>query len=231
MARPRRRSRLVVVSNRLPYAFRRGARGRWRALQGGGGLVTALLPVLRDRGGTWVGWPGAAGPAAQSAAALRATGRRSGYRLASVPLDGAEVRGFYEGFSNEIIWPLFHDLAGLCNFDPEYWRIYRAVNAKYARAVLRRAAQGDLVWVHDYHLINVGEELRALGCAARLGFFLHIPFPAPDSFLKLPWRRELLEALLRFDLVGFQTERDLENCRACMRELGIAPPRGVRLGA
>jgi trehalose 6-phosphate synthase len=230
MNRPRQRSRLIVVSNRLPYSFKRGAGGRWRAEQSGGGLVTALLPVLRDRGGTWVGWPGAPGPAAQFAGALRTAGARSGYRLAAVPLHAAEVRGFYHGFSNEVIWPLFHDLASLCNFDPAYWRTYCAVNAKYARAVLRRALADDLVWVHDYQLMNVGEELRRLGCQARLGFFLHIPFPSPDIFLKLPWRRELLAALLCFDLVGFQTERDADNCRACMRALDIALPRGVRLG-
>jgi alpha,alpha-trehalose-phosphate synthase [UDP-forming] len=226
----RQRSRLIVVSNRLPFAFRRGAGGRWRAEQGSGGLVTALLPVLRDRGGTWVGWPGAAGPARQFAAELRAVGSRAGYRLAAVPLDAAEVRGFYEGFSNEIVWPLFHELAPLCNFDPAYWRVYRAVNAKYARAVHRLASPDDLVWVHDYHLVHVGEELRRLGCAARLGFFLHIPFPSPDIFLKLPWRREVLEALLRYDLVGFQTERDRSNFSACVDALGAGQRRGARLG-
>ena len=230
MNRRRRRSRLIVVSNRLPYSFKRSARGRWRAEQSGGGLVTALLPVLRDRGGTWVGWPGAIGPAGPFTAALRSAGKRSGYRLAAVPLSQAEVRDFYQGFSNEIIWPLFHDLASLCNFDAAYWRAYGAVNAKYARAVHRHASPGDLVWVHDYHLINVGAELRGLGCAARLGFFLHIPFPPPDIFLKLPWRSELLQALLAYDLVGLQTGRDLDNLRACMRALGLALPRGTQLG-
>jgi alpha,alpha-trehalose-phosphate synthase [UDP-forming] len=219
-ARPRARSRLIVVSNRLPFAFRRAPGGRWHAEPGSGGLVTALLPVLRDRGGTWIGWPGAAGPVRDFAPALAQAGAAAGYTLGAVPLDDEEVRNFYLGFSNEIIWPLFHDLPSLCNFDPAYWRTYCAVNRKFAKAIAARATRGDFVWVHDYHLMNVASELRALGTAARLAFFLHIPFPSPDVFLKLPWRKPLLEALLRYDLVGFQTLRDRRNFVACIEALG-----------
>ena len=96
-------SRLIVVSNRLPYAFRRKRGGRWQAEPGSGGLVTALLPVLRNRGGTWIGWASAAGPAREVSSALAAAGTQAGYRLVAVPLDAAEVRGFYQGFANEII--------------------------------------------------------------------------------------------------------------------------------
>jgi alpha,alpha-trehalose-phosphate synthase [UDP-forming] len=130
------------------------------------------------------------------------------------------VRDFYQGFSNEVIWPLFHDLPSLCNFDAAYWRTYCAVNRKYARAVRRRVATGDFIWVHDYHLMNLAAELRRLGVRSRLGFFLHIPFPAPDVFMKLPWRAPLLDALLEFDLVGFQTARDRRNFLACAQALG-----------
>jgi trehalose 6-phosphate synthase len=214
-------SRLVVVSNRLPFVFKR-AGGRWRAEPGSGGLVSALLPVLRDRGGTWVGWPGAAAPASALSAA-RGTAA-AGYRLAGVPLAPDEVRGFYHGFSNEVIWPLFHDLASLCNFEPGYWHTYCQVNRKYARAVHRRAAAGDFVWVHDYHLMTLAAELRALGTRARLAFFLHIPFPAPDIFMKLPWRAPVLDGLLEFDLVGFQTARDRRNFVACAQALGREVP-------
>jgi trehalose 6-phosphate synthase len=213
------RSRLIVVSNRLPFAFRRGPDGTWIAEPGSGGLVSALMPVLRDRGGIWIGWPGAPGAAREFAGALATAGAEAGYRLVAVPLDEQEVRDFYLGFANEVVWPLFHDLTPLCNFDPAYWRTYRSVNEKYARAVHARAGRGDFAWVHDYHLMSVGAELRALGCEARLGFFLHIPFPAPDIFMKLPWRRPLLEALLRYDLVGFQTVRDRRNFAACVEAL------------
>jgi trehalose 6-phosphate synthase len=226
--RKKRRSRLIVVSNRLPFSFRRARDGRWRAQPGSGGLVTALLPVLRNRGGTWVGWPGAAGPARDFTAALAAAGGDAGYRLVPVPLGADEVRDFYQGFSNEVLWPLFHDLPSLCNFDPAYWRTYCNVNRKYARAVRRRARPGDFVWVHDYHLMNVAAELRRLGVRSRLAFFLHIPFPAPDVYLKLPWRAPLLDALLAFDLIGFQTARDRRNFIACAQALGRhVPPQRV----
>ena len=213
------RSRLVVVSNRLPFVFRRGAAGEWIVEAGSGGLVSALMPVLRDRGGTWIGWPGAAGTQRELAPALDRAGSEVGYRLVAVPLDENEVRGFYLGFSNEVVWPLFHDLPSLCNFDPGYWRVYRAVNEKYAAVVAPLADRGDFVWVHDYHLMEVGAQLRALGNRARLGFFLHIPFPAPDIYMKLPWRRPLLDALLAYDLVGFQTVRDRRNFVACVEAL------------
>jgi len=210
------RSRLVVVSNRLPFSFRRVEGSGWIAEPGSGGLVTALMPVLRDRGGTWVGWSGAPGSARELARALGRAGRDAGYDLVAVPLDEDEVRDFYLGFSNEVVWPLFHDLVSLCRFDPAYWRSYERVNRKYARAVAPRAARGDFVWVHDYHLMGVGGELRDMGNEARLGFFLHIPFPSPDMFMKLPWRKKVIESLLRYDLVGFQTLRDRYNFVACV---------------
>jgi trehalose 6-phosphate synthase len=213
------RSRLIVVSNRLPFAFRRAEGGGWIAEPGSGGLVTALMPVLRDRGGTWVGWSGAAGSARELGRALAKAGTDAGYDLVPVPLDEQEVHDFYVGFSNEIIWPLFHDLPSLCRFDPAYWRSYERVNRKYARAVSSRAVRGDFVWVHDYHLMGVGAELRRMGNEARLGFFLHIPFPSPDMFLKLPWRGPVIESLLRYDLVGFQTVRDRRNFIACVEAL------------
>jgi trehalose 6-phosphate synthase/phosphatase len=218
--RVRSGSRLIVVSNRLPFAFRRAKGGQWRAEPGSGGLVTALLPVLRNRGGTWVGWPGAAGEAREFSAALAGAGAGAGYKLAAVQLDSSEVRDFYQGFANEIIWPLFHDLPSLCNFEPAYWRTYREVNRKYAKAVRQRSAPGDFVWVHDYHLMCLAAELRALGERRRVAFFLHIPFPAPDVFMKLPWRAPLLDALLEYDLVGFQTARDRKNFLACAQTLG-----------
>jgi trehalose 6-phosphate synthase len=213
------RERLIVVSNRLPFSFRQDERGAWRAEPGGGGLVTALLPVLRGRGGLWIGWTGAAGGEEALAEALAAAGAGAGYRLAGVPLSAEEMDKFYLGFSNEIIWPLFHDLQSLCNFEPAYWRTYCEVNAKFAEVVKAHAGDGDFIWIHDYHLMNVAAELRRRGVRSRLGFFLHIPFPAPDLFLKLPWRRTLLEALLEFDLVGFQTARDRRNFVQCVRLL------------
>jgi alpha,alpha-trehalose-phosphate synthase [UDP-forming] len=216
---PKRRERLIVVSNRLPFAFQRGDDGRWHAAQTGGGLVTALLPVLRHRGGVWIGWTGTSGEDPELAASLEAVGRGAGYTLKSVPLTAEEVHDFYYGFSNEIVWPLFHDFPSLCNFEPAYWRAYAEVNRRFAEAVQTVAVPSDFIWVHDYHLMNVAAELRRLNVSSRIGFFLHIPFPPLDLFLKLPWRMELLKALLQFDLIGFQTVRDRRNFVDCLRAL------------
>jgi trehalose 6-phosphate synthase len=215
----RKRNRLIVVSNRLPFVFRRADAGHWHAEPGAGGLVTALLPVLRHRGGIWIGWTGAVDEPGDLGGELAEVGADAGYTLMGVSLTAAEVRNFYEGFSNEIIWPLFHDMQMLCNFDPAYWRSYCEVNRKYARAVHDVARAGDFVWVHDYHLMNVASELRGLDAECRCGFFLHIPFPPPDIFLKLPWRMELIVALLQFDLIGFQAARDRRNFLQCVRAL------------
>ncbi len=215
----RARSGLVVASNRLPVVVVRHPDGRVELTPGSGGLVTALLPVLRDRGGVWVGWPGTCGDLAFLEAELEAAGQRAGYRLQPVVLSADEERKFYQGFSNEIIWPLFHDLQSHCNFDPQYWEVYQQVNRRYAAQLERHCREDDFLWVHDYQLTGVATELRRLGKAANLAFFLHIPFPPLDIYLKLPWRFQLLRALLDYDLIGFQTQRDLRNFLGCIRHL------------
>ncbi|OGA38345.1 MAG: trehalose-6-phosphate synthase [Betaproteobacteria bacterium RIFCSPLOWO2_12_FULL_62_13] len=215
----RAKQRLIVVSNRLPYVFKRGENGRWLTERGAGGLVSALLPVLRDRGGSWIGWPGTADGSSDLEAAVTAAGGEVGFALKAVTLDAREVHEFYHGFANEIIWPLFHDLQSLCNFEPAYWRTYKEVTRKFAEAVLAVSGGDDFIWVHDYHLMNVAAELRALGYRSRIGFFLHIPFPSPDIFFNLPWRSALLHALSQYDLVGFQTLRDRRNFIQCLRSV------------
>ena len=212
--------RLIVVSNRLPFVVKRDGDSQWQVQPGSGGLVSALVPVLRQRGGTWIGWPGTDGPPSRELdQVLSDVGAGCGYTLKAVHLTADEVKDFYQGFSNEIIWPLFHDLQSVCNFDPAYWRTYKTVNRKYAKCVAAEARGDDFVWVHDYHLMNVGAELRTAGCRAKLGFFLHIPFPALDLFSKLPWCVQLIEALLEYDLIGFQTLRDRRNFVQCVRAL------------
>ncbi len=185
-------------------------------MPGSGGLVSALVPILRQRGGTWIGWPGmAADDGLDEVLADVSTG--CGYALKAVHLNAEEVENFYEGFSNAVVWPLFHDLQSLCDFDPEYWRTYLAVNRKFMTAILANANDDDFVWVHDYHLMTVAAEMRSAGSRARLGFFLHIPFPSLDLFAKLPWCSQLIDALLQFDVIGFQTMRDRNNFLQCIR--------------
>lgn len=212
--------RLVVVSNRLPVAAARARDGAWVLLPGSGGLVTALAPVLESRGGVWVGWPGLIGEGNQGVEPLlESFAERQGYGLVPVSLTRDEHELFYLGFANEVLWPLFHDLQSRCVFVPEYWQTFLDVNRKFAEASCAAMQRSDVVWVQDYLLLGVGSFLRELRPAARLGFFLHIPFPPPDIFAKLPWRTEVLRGLLAFDLVGFQTVRDRRNFVACLRAL------------
>ena len=211
--------RLILVANRLPIVLRREER-EWKLRPSSGGLVTALAPILRDRGGSWIGWMGTSGfPEPEIDELLRKGSQRAGYDLRAVYLAPEEVEGHYYGFSNEIIWPLFHDLQSRCNFEPTYWKSYLEVNRRYSEVILKNATPSDYIWVHDYHLMNIARELRDMGIKSRIGFFLHIPFPAPDIYLKLPWRFEILRALLSYDLIGFQTMRDRRNYLQCIRTL------------
>jgi len=204
-------SRLIIVSNRLPLVMYR-QEGSWRVQPGSGGLVTALAPVLRDRGGLWIGWPGTTEPpTADLRRAIEDAVEDTGYELAPVFLDRREHHLYYQVFCNEVLWPLFHDMTSRCSFRPEAWEVYREVDARFAETVAAHLRSGDFVWIHDYHLMGVGTELRRTFPDTRLGFFLHIPFPPVDVFMKLPWRRQLLEDMLAFDLIGFQTQRDRRN--------------------
>jgi len=203
------RGRLITVSNRLPVVLEREESGAWDVRSGSGGLVTALAPVLRNRGGTWIGWPGTvSGEGLDVDELLDRAALESGYELRPVMLSAEERHKYYQGFANEIIWPLFHDLQTLCNFDPAF-----------AHAVTESTRPDDFIWIHDYHLMSVAKELRTLGITSRCGFFLHIPFPPLDIFVKLPWRFQLLRDLLEFDLLGFQTLRDRRNFVQCIRTL------------
>ena len=216
--------RLIVVSNRLPYVLKRKPDG-WGLTAGSGGLVTALLPVLRDRGGLWIGWPGVTEPVPQLNDILQEAAADAGYSLKPVLLSSDDYDRYYNGYSNETIWPLFHDMESQCNFDPEYWHAYVKVNRRFAEAVAQEAGPADFVWIHDYQLLDVAHHLREDKNCPDLAFFLHIPFPPPDIFLKLPERQAVLDSLLAYDLVGFQTLRDRRNFIQCVRTL----LRGVRV--
>jgi trehalose 6-phosphate synthase len=206
--------RLVIVSNRLPVSLNHDGT-QWSIKPSSGGLVTALAPVLRDRGGLWIGWPGTHEQADLDS--VMAEGAKSiGYNLKPVALTQEDRDNFYYGFSNEVLWPLFHDLLDRCHFLPQYWEAYKRVNETFADVVASSVGPDDYIWAHDYHLMNLGEELRKRGTTAQIGFFLHIPFPPLDIFMKLPWRFEILQGLLNYDLIGFQTLRDKRNFLQCV---------------
>ena len=213
--------RIVIVSNRLPIVLNRTKSSGWEAKPAAGGLVAALRPVLQERGGLWVGWSGAAGVGdAELAGACARLAAKDSLPMRAVALSNREIDGFYQGFSNEIIWPLFHDMPGLCNFDPDHWRAYRRVNRKFAEVLAAEAGPDDFIWVHDYHLMLLGGEMSRLQLSSRRGFFLHIPFPSLDLFRKLPWRQQIINGLLGFDLIAFQTDQDRRNFLQCAEALG-----------
>ena len=200
---------LVVVSNRLPVTF--GSDGSLGLSSGG--LVTAMTPVLKRRGGTWLGWSGTEADVGRQ---LNRFSQNNPYQLQNVPLSQEEVQQYYYGFSNQVLWPLFHGLPEKCRFQEEYWQTYQAVNEKFARKVAEISEPNDYIWVQDYHLLCLAKELEKTGSNRKTGFYLHTPFPSPENFFKLPWREELLRALLKYSLIGFQTHWDLENFCRCL---------------
>jgi len=211
-----RRRSFIVVSNRLPVTLENAENGI-RFKQSGGGLVTALVPILEQNGGCWIGWPGPSYDESQ-APELQKWSASAKYALEPVFLTPSEQECFYRGFSNEIIWPLFHGFQSRCSFDSEYWESYCSVNAKFAAGVANVSAGGNLIWVHDYHLMMLADALRVRSSHQSLGYFHHIPFPPPDVFEILPWRARILRGLTRYDVIGFQTVRDQRNFVACLRQ-------------
>lgn len=210
-------SRLIVVSNRLPVTIL-STKKEVSVRESSGGLVTALKEVFVDHPGAWIGWTGTS----FDEQVVRELAKCSlGMKLCPVFLTKQQQDEFYSGFSNEIIWPLFHDLQSRCNFDPSYWKAYVDVNRHFSDAVIEEIQPGDFVWVHDYHLALAGSMLRQQNRNVRTAYFQHIPFPSVDIFEKLPWRSELIKALLSFEIVGFQTDRDLRNFTACVRAFGV----------
>lgn len=211
--------RLVVISNRLPLSLYRDDCG-WKTRHSSGGLVTALSPVIRDRGGLWIGWTGTSRAdltLKDLKTILGPASRETGYRLIPILLDQEEVENYYHGFSNEIIWPLFHDLQNNCNFYPPYWKAYNHVNSLFAEVVRKHTTSEDFLWVNDYHLIPLARSLKEKGVQRNCFFFLHITFPPRDILLKLPWREQLVKDLMEYRLIGFQTWRDRRNFIDCLR--------------
>lgn len=211
---------ITVVSNRLPVSLRRDGSSRWCAAPSAGGLVNALEPVLSRQGGRWIGWPGVAADDCAPEVAREVLGQLDvGYELEPVPLGRDEIEGHYAGFANSVLWPLFHGLCRHCRFEPRFWEAHRRVNQRFARHVVGGMGPRDTVWIHDYHLISLGEMVRKERPQACLGFFLHIPFPRVDELGALPWRREIMEALLAYDVIGLQTARDLARFRRAVARM------------
>ena len=204
---------LVVVSNRV-------ARGKANEPMTGG-LAAALLPVVEKSGAIWVGSSGRVRDGVQKEpfAEIEALGAGA---LALLDLPAAHYGGYYEGFANSALWPALHSRSDLIRVSQGDYLSYREVNAFMARALLRFNKPDTAFWVQDYHFLALGAELRDLGVTGPIGFFLHTPWPASSVVEGVPHHRDLIEAMLAYDLVGFQTEEDCENFLSYAREtLGL----------
>lgn len=198
-------SRLVVVSNRVSDIS--------KAVQSGG-LAVALQSALRNSNGLWFGWDGKiVDNLSGNGLSETASGN---IRIVTTPLTEYEYNNYYLGFSNKVLWPSLHNRLDLANFEPSFIEGYRKTNHRFALALSRLLEPDDLIWVHDYHLFPLATELRAQQVSQRIGFFLHIPIPPPEIFVAIPDYEWLMRSLFSYDVVGFQTNNDVENFIRCV---------------
>ncbi len=185
-------SRLIVVSNRVQFSSETGASAT-------GGLAMAIGAALREHQGVWFGW---SGQTTEKYTGHLQLDRIDGVTVAKVDLEPQDIEEYYNGYANKTLWPLFHDRIDLTAYERPFGEGYGRVNARFAEALRPLIQPDDIIWVHDYHLIPLGRELRRLGVKNRIGFFLHIPWPARQLLATLPRHQELVASLFDYDLVG-----------------------------
>lgn len=191
-------SRLVVVSNRVADPQDAAP----------GGLAIALEEALQRQGGLWFGWGGKLTDQSPTQPSIR---QWEAVTVATTELARRDHDSYYNGFCNNVLWPVFHNRLDLAAFDPSFYDGYQRVNRQFAQQLLPLLQEDDVIWVHDYHLMALAAELRALGCQQRIGFFLHIPFPPLVALSAVPQHKALMQALMAFDLVGLQSRQDLQH--------------------
>jgi len=219
--KPAAGARIIVVSNRLPLTLKKTEHG-WDTTRSSGGLASAMNPLLGKTGGEWIGWAGdGGGENSQKRQMILAEWAKTDHYFAvDLPKDVAD--GFYEGYANQTLWPVFHNFPSQLKFDAKHWESYVEANRIFCEAVVDRYRPNDRIWVHDYHLMLLPQMLRERLPDAAVGFFLHIPFPSSEVFPVLPRREELLQGLLGADLLAFQTHAHLQQFRAALlRVLGM----------
>ena len=209
-------SRLVVVSNRVSLP------GRAKSSQGG--LAIAMLTALERSGGLWFGWDGNVHEGRMQAdPEIQEHGRVT---FATLGLSSRDYQDYYAGYANRMLWPLFHYRMNFIHSRKLYLEAYWRVNRLFVRKLLPLLREDDLIWVHDYHFIPMGEELRKAGVTCPIGFFLHTPFPAWDAFRALPGHQAMLHALCAYDLIGFQTRIERNNFLDCIRHADMGKVEG-----
>ena len=192
--------RLVVVSNRVSVPGDSTKRA--------GGLEVALRPLLQSNRGVWLGWSGKVAPADEIETRCI---RHKNVDHVVTDLSKEDFEEYYKGFANRVLWPILHYRPDLAEYAGRDLRGYFRVNAHFATKLNATIADDDLIWVHDYHLIPIADAMRRRGCANRMGFFLHVPFPPPEILTSLPGHEQLFSLLAKYDVVGFQTEGDAQN--------------------
>ncbi|WP_046242618.1 bifunctional alpha,alpha-trehalose-phosphate synthase (UDP-forming)/trehalose-phosphatase [Hymenobacter terrenus] len=217
-------SRTIIVSNRLPTKVQR-TEETLTFQPSEGGLATGLGSIYRQEGNVWVGWPGLF--VNDTTEEQYVTEQLQADSMAPVFLTEAEIRDFYEGFSNSTLWPTFHYFTQFATYEQSHWEAYVAVNEKFCQAVLALAGPDDTIWVHDYQLLLLPEMLRRTRPEATIGFFLHIPFPSYELIRVLPWCNELLRGMLGADLIGFHTFGYMRHFLSAVSQvLGLAAQNG-----
>ena len=213
--------RLIVVSNRVSAPVDSGVGAV-------GGLAMALSAALREYSGVWFGWSGRSAPEYTGRLAVE---RLNGVTVATIDLDEQDVQEYYNGYANKTLWPLFHYRMDLTAYERSFDAGYERVNKRFAEALLPLIEPDDFIWVQDYHLTLLARELRRLGVRNRIGFFLHIPWPARRIFTTLPRHRRLVSAMLDFDLIGFQTEDHRDAFADYIRHSAYGEVEGDRVRA
>jgi alpha,alpha-trehalose-phosphate synthase [UDP-forming] len=215
------KEKLIVVSNRVPYNVKK-VKGEIKYKRSIGGLVTALDPILCQKGGQWIGWNGYSGYSRDFKGKL-VVGTDcdlEGYSLKLINLSTKEIKEYYHGFANRALWPLFHGFISQSYFNKDNFLYYRKINNRFANRILEEADGNEIIWIHDYQLCITPASLRERSNKKlKIIFFLHIPFPNYEIFRVLPWDKEILTGLLGNDLIGFQTTRDAYNFLECCKNI------------
>ncbi len=203
-------NRLVVISNRVGPLNDEGKAG---------GLAVGLADALRQRGGVWFGWSGKT--SAEGTFGPLQVKTEGAVQLATVDMTPVDLEDFYNGFANQALWPVLHYRIDLAGFDRRFAEAFWRINERFGSRLAPLLKPGDLVWVHDYHFIPLGDQIRASGFSGAIGYFLHVPFPPPEVLAALPDAHRLVRSMLAYDVVGFQTSTDRDNfARFLVSEFG-----------
>ncbi|MEL7588659.1 MAG: bifunctional alpha,alpha-trehalose-phosphate synthase (UDP-forming)/trehalose-phosphatase [Prolixibacteraceae bacterium] len=197
-------NKIYIASNRLPVSIHKDGNGL-TMIPSVGGLATGMSSIYKEYGGQWIGWSGIASDDLTADDREDIDRKLEGEQCMAIHLSREEINLYYEGFSNNIIWPLFHYFTQYIEYNPCYWEAYQKVNQRFADKALEVLEDGDTIWIHDYQLLLMPEMIKTKKPAVTVGFFLHIPFPSYEIFRILPWRKELIKGMLGADLAGFHT--------------------------